>query len=69
MNLCSTAVPFINPSGAGTGVSEHLHLNAVVNVMLTYTPSLLSPEKSAQVALESFKIKINDSQARDKSAP
>lgn len=36
--------------------------------MATYTRLLLSPDKSAQVALGDFQKQIDDSQARDKTA-
>lgn len=49
VNHCSTAVSLINPPGPTTDGSEHLLLNAVTDVLPTYTPLLLSPGKSAGV--------------------
>ncbi|XP_058424837.1 thyroid receptor-interacting protein 11-like [Diceros bicornis minor] len=52
VNGCSTAVSLIDPPGPGTGGSGHLLLNAVTDVVPACTPLLLSPAKSAAVALK-----------------
>ncbi|KAM9057661.1 thyroid receptor-interacting protein 11-like [Megaptera novaeangliae] len=52
VNQRSAAVSLINPPRPETDGSEHLLLNAVTDVLPTYTPLLLSPGKRAGVVLK-----------------
>lgn len=52
VNPCSTAVSLINPPGPATGGPGHHLLNAIANVLHTYSPLLLPPDKSVQVFLK-----------------